>query len=401
MLELEEAQSRILDAVQILPEESVSLFDAADRFLSGTVTSKMDLPGFDNSAVDGFAVHANDLISANRATPVSLRVVGKIPAGETFSGKIDSGQCVRIFTGSPLPNDADAVAMQEDTRPNPNDSNEILFLDSVKPWENIRFRGEDVKVGATLAESGVRLSAGHLCLFSATGFENIRATRRPVIGLLATGSELREPGKSLAPGQIFESNRVGLSSLAKQTGAIPKIFPLVGDTLEATQAALGKAFGECDAVVTTGGVSVGELDFVKTAFENLGGKLDFWKVSIKPGKPFVFGRFDEKFLFGLPGNPVSAAVTFILLVAPALRRMQGAADVSWPTHPGTLMEPLENRGTRRHFMRVSIDEKGLIKSAGTQSSHILSALAKANGLIEIPPNTTLAAGTNVSVLRID
>lgn len=401
MLELEEAQRRILETIQILPDESVSLSDADGRFLAETIISQIDLPVFDNSAVDGFAVQAKDLVAATSAAPVSLRLIGKIPAGEIFSGNIVSGQCARIFTGSPLPNGADAVAMQEDTQPDSQNADHVLFLDSVKPWENIRFRGEDVKAGSILTEVGARLCAGQLCLLGATGFETARVVRQPTIGLLATGSELREPGQLLGPGQIFESNRVGLAALTRRSGAIPKIFPLVADTLEATTAALEKAFAECDAVVTTGGVSVGELDFVKAAFENLGGKLDFWKVSLKPGKPFAFGRLDKKFLFGLPGNPVSALVTFILFVGPALARMQGAKNLSWPACTGTLAEPLENRGNRRHFVRVSVDDKGRVSSTGTQASHILSSLAKANGLVEVPPNTTLAARTTVLILRLD
>lgn len=401
MLELEEAQRRILESVQILSDEPIYLSDAHGRFLSKRITSEIDLPGFDNSAVDGYAIQAKDLVSANSAAPVALSLIGKIPAGESFSGKIKSGQCARIFTGSPLPSGADAVAMQEDTQIDPQDANRILFFDSVKPWENIRFRGEDVKLASSLSEAGERLSAGQLCLLGAVGTESLRVFRQPTVGLLATGSELREAGQEIKSGQIFESNRVGLATLAKQIGAVPRIYPLVPDTLDATTAALEKAFDECDVVVTTGGVSVGELDFVKAAFETLGGKIDFWKVSIKPGKPFVFGRLGEKFLFGLPGNPVSALVTFILFAAPALLRMQGAKNISWPTYPATLAEPLANRGGRRHFMRVSIDENGKTKLAGTQSSHILSALAKADGLVEVPPDTILAKGAPVSVWRLE
>jgi len=401
MLELEEARRRILEAIQILESESIALSNADGYFLAEPIPSKIDLPGFDNSAVDGYAVQSKDLIPAKNAAPVSLRLVGKIPAGESFVGQIESGQCARIFTGSPLPGGADAVAMQEDTQIDQQTSGQILFLETVKPWENIRFRGEDVKAGSTLAEAGTRLGAGHLCLLGAVGIENVRVFRQPIIGLLATGNELREAGQSIGPGQIFESNRIGLAALAKRSGATPKIYPLVSDTLEATVAALQKAFAECDAVVTTGGVSVGELDFVKAAFEKLGGKLDFWKVSIKPGKPFVFGQLNGKFLFGLPGNPVSALVTFILFVAPALGRMQGAKNISWPTLPAILAGPLENRGQRRHFMRISLDEKGQARSIGTQASHILSGLSQANGLVDVPPNATLTAGTIVPVWRLD
>jgi molybdopterin molybdotransferase len=171
--------------------------------------------------------------------------------------------------------------------------------------------------------------------------------------------------------------------------------------LEETRQALTIAFAESDAVVTTGGVSVGELDFVKTAFEQFGGKLEFWKVSIRPGKPFVFGRLDEKFLFGLPGNPVSAIVTFLLLVRPALLRWQGAERVELPSHPGTLAEPLVNPGDRRHFMRVVADEQGTVRPAPGQASHLLGSLALANALVDVAPKTILAAGTTVSVLRIE
>jgi molybdopterin molybdotransferase len=225
--------------------------------------------------------------------------------------------------------------------------------------------------------------------------------RQPVVGLLATGSELLEAGQTAQSGKIFESNRITLAPLLARAGAVPRRFPLVRDTLEETRNALTSAFAECDAVVTTGGVSVGELDFVKSAFEQLGGALEFWKVSIRPGKPFVFGRLGEKFLFGLPGNPVSAAVTFLVLVRPVLLRWQGAERVEMPSHPGTLSEPLANVGDRRHFMRVIADEQGAVRPASGQASHQLGSLAQANGLVDVPPKTILAAGTNVRVLRIE
>jgi molybdopterin molybdotransferase len=223
--------------------------------------------------------------------------------------------------------------------------------------------------------------------------------RQPKIGLVATGSELREAGQPLAPGQIFESNRAMLAPLVAQAGGVAQVYPLVTDTLDATRAALGKAFDECDLVITSGGVSVGEMDFVKAAFESLGGELQFWKVAIRPGKPFVFGQREGKFLFGLPGNPVSAFVTFLLLVRPALRCWQGAREVLLPRQPGVLGEPIANVGDRRHFVRVRVDGEGKVFSAGKQASHALASLAKANSLLAVPPDTTWPAGTNVSVWR--
>ena len=215
--------------------------------------------------------------------------------------------------------------------------------------------------------------------------------QRPTVGLLATGSELREAGQPLAPGQIHESNRIGLAAHARRAGAAPRIFPLVPDTLAATQAALEQAVSECDVVVTSGGVSVGETDFVKAAFERIGGRLQFWKVAIRPGRPFVFGRRGDKFLFGLPGNPVSALVTFLLLVRPALQRWQGAREVGMPAYPGVLAESLTNPGERRHFMRVRVDAAGNVLLAGLQASHALSSGSGNSGWQLHPLNPVAAA----------
>jgi molybdopterin molybdotransferase len=351
--------------------------------------------------MDGYAVRAADIAAASAATPVQLRRCGRVAAGESYDGEIGQGTCVRLFTGSPLPAGADAVVMQEDTRVEPGAPDDVLVLDAVKPWENVRLRAEDVRRGAVLAKSGERLTPMSMSLLAATGLERVRVGRSPIVGVLATGSELREAGQSLAPGQIYESNRLGLAALIRRTGALPKVFPLVPDSLAKTRAALDQALNQCDAVVTSGGVSVGEMDFVKQAFEESGGGLEFWKVAIKPGRPFVFGSFRGKLLFGLPGNPVSALVTFLLLVRPALLRWQGAADLSLLFSQAVLAEPLENPGSRRHFLRVRLDEQGHAYSAGIQASHILSASAMANGLVDLPPEKTLEKGATVKVLRWD
>jgi len=401
VIELEDAVQRILSAIPAPKRERVPLRDAHERILGERLLASIDLPAFDNSAMDGYAVRANDVQSANLEVPGRLRLLGKVAAGETFDGEISHGECVRVFTGSPLPCGADAVVMQEDTRLNGATPNEVLICDASKPWENVRRRGTDVKRGTVLAEAGEVLTAGRISLLAGQGIAEIQTGQRPCVGLLATGSELREAGQSLAPGQIHESNRATLAALVRRAGGVPRLFSLVPDTLADTRRALEAALGECDAVVTSGGVSVGEMDFVKAAFEQLGGELQFWKVAIRPGKPFVFGRCREKFLFGLPGNPVSAFVTFLLLVRPALRRWQGASDVTSPAHPGVLAEPLANPGERRHYMRVRADNSGRVFSAGAQASHALRSLAAANGLVDVPPRTTLAAGTGVSVMRWD
>jgi molybdopterin molybdotransferase len=398
VIELEAAVQQILSTLPSATSEIVPLQHAHRRVLTERLLATMDLPAFDNSAMDGYALRAADAAGALPDSPVSLRLAGRAPAGTAFASEVAGGQCVRVFTGSPLPRGADAVVMQEDTRPDPEDPTTVLVCDKVQPGENVRRRGADVQRGAVLAEAGQVVTVGRLNLLAAMGLSEVKAGRQPRVALLATGSELREAGQGLAAGQIYESNRLMLAKLVEAAGGLPRVFPLVPDEAAATGLALETAFSECDIVVTSGGVSVGEMDLVKAAFQKLGGALQFWKVAIRPGKPFVFGRWRGKFLFGLPGNPVSALVTFLLLTYPALRRWQGALETALPSRPATLGESLANSGGRRHFMRVTVDEAGKVYSSGAQVSHALVSLAAANGLVDVPPGTTLPLGSVVNVL---
>ncbi len=399
MLELEDAQARILAAIPEPRSESIPLVQAHGRIAAERIFAPINLPVFDNSSMDGYAVRSEDVVSAKPELPVRLRLAGRAAAGEVFQGLLGPGECVRVFTGSPMPHGADAVVMQEDTRIDGVQPGDVLVLDSARPWENVRFRGEDVKDGSIVANAGEHLTATRLALLAALGVANVNVSRRPVVGLLPTGSELREAGQPIAPGQIYESNRAGLSALLTGMNCIPRILPIVADARNQTVAALKSAFAETDCVVTCGGVSVGEMDFVKSSFEELSGELQFWKVAIKPGRPFVFGRIKNRFLFGLPGNPASAFVTFLLLVRPALLHWQGAKNVGLASSPGILAETLSNSGERRHFMRVTMDLSGRVRPAGMQASHALSSLAAANGLIDVPPKTALPAEMKVNVLR--
>jgi molybdopterin molybdotransferase len=398
MISLEEAGDRIGTSLGSMGTESVALNSAAGRFLAAELHSQVNLPPFDNSAMDGYAVIASDTSGATSSTPTTLEICGEVPAGKTFDGKVGAGECVRIFTGSPIPSGANAVVMQEDTE---RAGEEVRVLDAVRPFEHIRMLGEDVKTGDVLAKTGRRITPGLMNLLAACGHSNVSIGRAPRIGVLATGSELRELGHPLSGGEIYESNRGMLAPLIASTGAVPVVFPLVPDTLEATVSAFCEAFQDCDAIVTSGGVSVGEHDFVKAALVELGGTLDLWRVLIKPGKPFAFGQVDGRFMFGLPGNPVSAFATFMTLVRPALLKWQGAEQTSLPVQFGELRESLINRGNRRHFVRVRIQDDGGVISAGTQASHMLHSLAKANGLVDVPPETTFEEGASVAVQRFD
>ena len=401
MLSLEEAVERSLAAAPLLGSETVPLAGAGDRFAASALKAVVSLPGFDNSAMDGYAVRSADLNGTTTESPVELSCIGVIPAGAHPVDTVGEGTCMRIFTGSPIPRGADAVIMQEDCSSTPGDNYTVRCNDSIKPWENIRLKGEDVREGDPLITAGTRITAGTIGLLVATGHHSVEVGLRPKVGLVATGSELVEPPGELQPGEIYESNRAMLASLVSKANGLPTPYPIVPDTLEATVTALGRAFAENDAVLTSGGVSVGDHDHVRPAIEQLGGSLDFWKVAVKPGKPFVLGQVGGKPVFGMPGNPVSAIVTYLLMVRPALLKMQGAAEWRLAKRPGRLADELVNKGDRRHFVRVTIDDLGLVRSAGGQRSHMLGSLAKANGLVDLPPGTRLAKGDPVDVLLID
>lgn len=380
MLQLEEAIEKLLAAIQPLPAETLPLRELPGRFLAEPVTARDALPRFDNSAMDGWALRSADT--------GPRQIAGRAPAGSRFEGLLQPGQCVRVFTGSPLPQGADAVVMQEDAR---EENGSVIILDPPKPWENVRFRGEDVKEASVLAQPGDRVTPSLAALLSASGVGEATAHRLPQIAIIATGSELREPGAPLEAGQIYESNRVMVSALVENLGLRANTFPIAPDHLDATVRAIREAAAS-DAIITCGGVSVGEYDFVKEAIRAAGGSLDFWRVAIKPGKPFLFATVLGKPLFGLPGNPVSALATFHLLVRPALLRLAGAADTSPPTAQGQLAEAISNPGDRRHFVRVRIDDKGDIHLTGPQASHRLKSLASANALLDMPPETHWPAG---------
>jgi molybdopterin molybdotransferase len=397
MLQLEDARARILREMPLLGNERVLVREANKRFAAEDIFSPLDLPSFDNSAMDGYAVRSEDLRTTSVEKPVTLRIRSRLAAGELSSIKIGAGECARIFTGSALPPGVDAVVMQEDTR---EAADTVLIFEAVRPWENVRLRGEDVKRGDALLRTGNQIGVGRISLLSAVGVAEVCVGKRPVVGLLATGDELLEGGEVISPGKIFESNRAGLSVLVAAAGGIPRLYPIVRDDLDATVSALRRAFEECDTVVTSGGVSVGEFDFVKAAFQKLGGHLDFWRVAIKPGKPFVFGRLGQRSFFGLPGNPVSALVTFHLLVRPALLKLQGADPADARSFAALAGEAFRNLGERRHFVRVKLNE-GRIFSAGTQASHVLSGMAEADGLLDLAPGAAISEGQMVSVQRWD
>jgi molybdopterin molybdotransferase len=399
MLAYEDALHQLLDALVPLPRETLSLADAvrssSPRYLAEFLFSPAPLPAVDNSSMDGYAVRSSD----TRPPRAKIEVIGELAAGTPAALPVGPGQAIRIFTGAPLPPGADAVLQQEDAIELPGPPRRIAVLDPVKPWENVRLAGEDVREGDPLSFPGMHLSLGQIALLSALGWTEVTVTAAPRVALIATGSELIPAGEPLRPGKLYESNRLPLQALVQSAGGRVVSSVLVPDDPAATVAALEHAASVADVILSIGGASVGEHDLVKSAALTAGFSLDFWKLALKPGKPFFKGHRGTVHLLGVPGNPVSAFVTTVLLVQPALRRLAGAREVGPPIILAELAQPLSNPDGRRHFMRVCWDLQGRIKSAGLQASHRLASLAVAGGLVDVPPHTDLRGGSRVRVIH--
>jgi molybdopterin molybdotransferase len=397
MISVDDALARIFATIAAPAGESVALADAAGRVLAAPLTAAHSQPPFDASAMDGYAVKAAD-VSAGRA----LRLVGTSQAGQRFVGMMGRGQCVRIFTGAPLPIGADAVVMQEDVHA---DGNEIEFTEEVIPGQFIRARGTVFAEGRTLLPTGTLLTPARLSLAATANRARLSVARRPHVALFATGDELVAPGAVLGLDQIVASNSVGLAALLAPFATEVHDAGIVKDELGTLKTALAAALDRgVDVLITTGGASVGERDFVQEALRSLGVDLDFWKLAMRPGKPLMFGRRGTTLVFGLPGNPVSALVTATVIVLPALRKLLGQTDPVGTPLRLPLAAHLPANGARRHFVRARIEPapagSQVMPITETDSGHIAS-LAAADGLIVQPEDSpALAAGTVVDVIPL-
>ena len=393
MITEEEALARILEKLRPLPSRRVPLLEAVDRFAAAELFATIALPRFDNSAMDGYAV-----VAASCEGGRSLRVIGEQPAGLDRGLRVAPGEAVRVFTGAPIPAGADAVVMQEDVTA---EGAEIFVNSKVEIGEFIRRRGCDVSEGQKIVEAGTRLRAQTLGLLASQGFNEVEVGGAVRVAIISTGDELVQPGAHLEGGQIFDSNSVLLQALVKKSGGIIASVRHCPDQAGAIEAALRDAVG-FEVVILLGGVSVGARDLVKPALQAIGAETDLWRVAVKPGKPFLFGRAKGCFIFGLPGNPVSAFITFLLFVRPAILRLMGAGDddLQLPRLPSILMSPLQNDGDRPHYMRGQLRD-GNFAAIGRQESHALYGLSRANALLRVPANTTFPAGATVSVIPLD
>jgi molybdenum cofactor synthesis domain-containing protein len=380
----------------------VPLAAAHGLVLAAAVSTTEDVPPFANTAMDGYAVRAADTVGASPDTPVRLQVVDDLAAGRAPDVAVSPGAAIRIMTGAPMPDGADAIVMVERTRREPD--GEGVFVEVEVPvGRHVRHAGGDLAAGQTVFEPGTRLRAGHIGVLASVGATTVRVFRRPRVGVLSTGDELVESGP-LAMGQIRDSNRPMLLALVREAGLDPIDLGTVRDDEDRIVALLEDAFERCDAVLTSGGVSVGDYDFVKAALDRFG-SLEWRQVAIKPAKPLAFGVVRGVPVFGLPGNPVSSLVSFELFARPALFQMAGRTDRFRPEVLATAAHDFTRRPDGKlHLDRVLVRWEGdgyVVASTGDQSSNVLSATALANGLALLPDGDGVAAGAPVRVMLLE
>ena len=387
MLSVEQALERMLAAARAIGQsEELPLLQAGGRVLAEAVHARLDVPPMDNSQMDGYAVRCADVASVPARLPVRLRVAAGQAAGE-----LPAGAAARIFTGAAIPAGCDAIVMQEDARVEGDD---VVLLRAPQIGQWIRRAGSDIARGAIALPAGQGLRAQHLGIAASLGVARLRLVRRPRVALFCTGDELALPGEAAAPGSIYNSNRFVLGVLLETLGCEVRDLGIVPDTLPATIAVLDQAASDADLVISSGGVSVGEEDHVKAALDTLG-QLHLWQIAMKPGKPLAFGQVREIPFIGLPGNPVSAFVTFVLFVRPFLLRCLGVEDV----FPKALQLPANFSrapdAVRREYLRVRRNETGTLDAYSSQNAALLSSVAWADGLAEIAAGASVAHGQPV------
>ncbi|MEM7325553.1 MAG: gephyrin-like molybdotransferase Glp [Actinomycetota bacterium] len=402
MIALEEAKAKVNRDLAVLPPVDLPIADTLGMVLAETVAATEAIPPFANTAMDGFAVRSQDTRGASKDKPVTLAVAATIPAGSVAPRALGAGEAMRIMTGAPVPDGADAIIMVELTRPAGFD---VKLLAEVPAGNHIRPAGDDIASGTEVLHPGTILGPGHLGVLASVGRETANVYRRPRVGVMSTGDELVEGSAPLRPGQIRDSNRITLLSLARDAGFEPVDLGLIADDEAAIEAALNDGVNRCDAVITSGGVSMGDFDYVKAVLRKVG-DFSWMQVAIKPAKPLVFGLLDDVPVFGLPGNPVSSMVSFELFARPGLRRMMGRLDAERPRVIAIADEPMPRTPDgKTHFNRVTVSrsDEGVWRArlSGGQGSHQLMAMATANGLAILPDGDGIEQGQEVAVLHLD
>jgi molybdopterin molybdotransferase len=397
LLSVADALARVLDGLAPLEAERVAIEDARGRVLAEDLAARVTQPPFDASAMDGYAVRAADVASL----PATLRLIGVAAAGAGFRGRVGEGEAVRIFTGAPVPEDADTVVIQENTE----EANGVVTIKEAVPRRHIRPRGQDFSEGEVLLLAGTRLGARELILAAAMNHAKVAVRRRPKVAILATGDEVTPPGSELGPDQIVSSVPYGLAALIEAEGSEAMRLGIAKDDAESL-VTLARAGRAADILLTIGGASVGERDLVASALKSEGLKLDFAKIAMRPGKPLLYGRMGVQRVLGLAGNPVSALVSAHVFLKPMLRRMLGLAEKVGPLPEAILGVALEANGPRQHYLRAvsewGDDGSRIVSPLPSQDSSLVADLARADCLILREPDTeALPPGARVRIVPLD
>ncbi len=410
MLSVDEARDRILASIEPRTAKPVAISECHGLVLAQEVRADEPVPPFRNSAMDGYAVRARDVSSACYGAAVRLTVVANLPAGREPDRCVGPGEAVRIMTGAAMPDGADTVVRFEETDdPGPGPETlsgepwTVAIHRAPKPGDNVRQAGEDIPAGAQIFAAGALIDAAAQGVLASVDQSQVLAIPRPVVGILATGDEVADPGAAIRPGQIRNSNNFTISGLVREAGGIPEILGIARDTASEIRAHLVDA-AKYDLLITSGGVSIGDYDVVKDVLQSEG-RIDLWQVRIKPGKPMAFGEIAGVPLIGLPGNPAAAYVAFLQFASPAIRKMRGLRKSQTSILRARLLQDHENRGRRRHFVRGILreSENGLVvEPVPVQGSGVLSALVYANCLFVIPEDLDhAAAGAQVDVIPLN
>jgi len=414
LLSVEQALEKILSYVGVLEAESRPVLDCLGQVLAEDVYSAINIPPLDNSAMDGYAVRAEDTRGATEQSPRLLRVIDTVTAGSISEYEVKPGTAVRIMTGAPLPKGADSVVKFEDTDETQRQrvSDEIGILREAEPGQNIRRAGEDIARGSLVLSRGVVIRPSEVGVLASLGRNEVKVIHRPVVAILATGNELVDINQPLPRGKIYNSNSYSVAALVQRYGGIPKILGIALDSEASLVVSLRKGL-DADMLITTGGVSMGDYDVVKDVLVKQG-EIAFWTVQMKPGKPLAFGTvkgLSETGVvrniphLGLPGNPVSAMVTFELFARPAILKMMGKKNLAKPAIEAVIEEPIVNSDERRVFTRVIVKKRGgqyFARPTGPQGSGILTSMSLANGLAIIPEDKSgVEAGDVVQVMMLD
>lgn len=402
MIEVSSAINIVLSQSRLTDIVDVPIMDSLGLVLAQDVISPRNIPPFDNSAMDGYALLSEDTANVSEEQPASLQVIASVPAGAATDLAVVSGLAIKIMTGAPLPQGANAVVRVEDTKAS---GNHVLVYSSVVRRENIRLAGEDVRYGDLALKAGEQITPACVGMLASLGMQTVKVYRRPVVAVIATGDEIAELGEESTENKIINSNAYTIRSLLLTMGAIPVYLGIVKDTKEALKNAFMQAIERADIIISSGGVSAGDYDFVEDVWRAMGAEINFAAVAQRPGKPMIFGNINGKLIFGLPGNPVSTMVAFIVYIHPCILQMMGRKAVIRKKLVATIEEDIAKKAGLTYFVRGILQERqeGLfVKTTGEQGSGILMSMVLGNCLVILPPTEkALKAGSKVEIIPLD